>query len=251
MTVAPHALETMPRMRPNDAMGWHRPQTAKRSRDRAFTDWKFSYVAIARAEVLPADLQRPVSIQMSGQGNKHFSQLPSPQAAVTSGEAIAKWGKLGGVVSAPADTDQRKGADATGAEDAPQATLEECSGDGVGRLLTQKEVKGDEAGRSWARGEGDGGGIEGETEDVVLWGRVIRAPMKRSGHVVLDLCNADGALERRVIAKSHGVTGGYRRARVAEWGDAFTFSPIKKEDKAGARRRKAKIAAAAVSKTGG
>ncbi len=49
--------------------------------------------------------------------------------------------------------------------------------------------------------------------------RVIRAPMKKTGHVILDLCTFEGDLERRVIAKSDGEA--YTRARDAEWGDEW------------------------------
>jgi len=60
------------------------------------------------------------------------------------------------------------------------------------------------------------------------WGRVLRYPMKRSGHVILDLCTAHGDVERRIIAKSHGATGGYRTARRLNWGDAFPHSKLAK-----------------------
>ena len=42
----------------------------------------------------------------------------------------------------------------------------------------------------------EGGGETG----VVNWGRVMRYPMKRSRHVILDLCNAHGSIERRVVS---------------------------------------------------
>jgi len=70
---------------------------------------------------------------------------------------------------------------------------------------------------------------------AVNWGRVVRWPMKRSGHVVLDLCSAEGGMERRVVAKSHGAAGGYRRARELGWGDVFPFD---KFDKAKHRDKK-------------
>ena len=59
---------------------------------------------------------------------------------------------------------------------------------------------------------GDGGGMApetvaaaatvggGEGDGDVNWGRVMRYPMKRSGHVILDICNAQGSIERRVVS---------------------------------------------------
>ena len=75
----------------------------------------------------------------------------------------------------------------------------------------------------------------------VNWGRVLRWPMRRKGHVILDLCNAEGRIERRVVARSHGHEGGYRRARQVKWGDVFEFSKASKNDRegeAGSRRQR-------------
>jgi ribosomal protein RSM22 (predicted rRNA methylase) len=49
-------------------------------------------------------------------------------------------------------------------------------------------------------------------------GRIVRKPIRNSGHVHLDLCEASG-LARRTIARSAGPL--YRRARDAEWGDLW------------------------------
>jgi ribosomal protein RSM22 (predicted rRNA methylase) len=48
--------------------------------------------------------------------------------------------------------------------------------------------------------------------------RVIRRPDLRPGHVVLDLCTADG-LERRTVSKRDGAD--YRTARKVAWGDTL------------------------------
>ncbi len=48
--------------------------------------------------------------------------------------------------------------------------------------------------------------------------RVIRRPDPRPGHVVVDLCTADG-LERRTVSKREGP--GYRKARKVAWGDTL------------------------------
>ncbi len=49
--------------------------------------------------------------------------------------------------------------------------------------------------------------------------RVIRAPIKKTGHVILDLCTFEGDLDRRVVSKSEGEI--YTLARDAEWGDEW------------------------------
>jgi len=49
--------------------------------------------------------------------------------------------------------------------------------------------------------------------------RIIRSPIKKTGHVILDLCTHEGDLERRVVAKSEGKE--YTLARDAEWGDVW------------------------------
>lgn len=49
-------------------------------------------------------------------------------------------------------------------------------------------------------------------------GRVVRAPLRRSGHVVLDVC-AGGALVRHTLSKRQGTA--YRAARKTGWGDPW------------------------------
>lgn len=48
--------------------------------------------------------------------------------------------------------------------------------------------------------------------------RVVRRPLARSGHVILDLCTADG-LARAVVGRRAG--DAFRRARRTDWGDAW------------------------------
>lgn len=52
------------------------------------------------------------------------------------------------------------------------------------------------------------------------WARLARPPLKRTGHVVLDLCTPQGTFERRVASKGNckAVPGAYRAARKARWG---------------------------------
>lgn len=60
----------------------------------------------------------------------------------------------------------------------------------------------------------------------------------------MDLCSREsgqtGLLERRIIAKSHGLEGGYRMAKKLKWGDLWYFSrrvpnKFRKEGKFGKR----------------
>lgn len=43
----------------------------------------------------------------------------------------------------------------------------------------------------------------------------------------MDLCSNEslktGELERRIIAKSHGIEGGYRMSKKLKWGDLWYF----------------------------
>lgn len=56
-----------------------------------------------------------------------------------------------------------------------------------------------------------------------FWPRLIRPVMKKHQHTIIDLCNIKGEIERRIIAKSHGIEGGYKKARKMRWGDLWYF----------------------------
>jgi ribosomal protein RSM22 (predicted rRNA methylase) len=49
--------------------------------------------------------------------------------------------------------------------------------------------------------------------------RIIKHPLKRGGHVVLDLCTSQGTAERIVVSRRDKDT--YRDARDAQWGDLW------------------------------
>ncbi|RKP12176.1 mitochondrial small ribosomal subunit Rsm22-domain-containing protein, partial [Piptocephalis cylindrospora] len=71
------------------------------------------------------------------------------------------------------------------------------------------------------------GGLEGGKalwDASWAWPRVIDAPMKRDGHVLLDTCVRDGHLERIIIPKSQGKVP-YYDARKTRWGDLFPHAP--------------------------
>ncbi|KAI8996926.1 mitochondrial small ribosomal subunit Rsm22-domain-containing protein [Pilobolus umbonatus] len=52
------------------------------------------------------------------------------------------------------------------------------------------------------------------------WPRLIQPPLKRNGHVVMDVCSTNGTIERMVVPKSQGKVP-YRDARKVMWGDLF------------------------------
>jgi ribosomal protein RSM22 (predicted rRNA methylase) len=52
------------------------------------------------------------------------------------------------------------------------------------------------------------------------WPRLIQPPLKKNGHVVMDICSTNGEIQRMVIPKSQGKVP-YRDARKAMWGDLF------------------------------
>ena len=65
------------------------------------------------------------------------------------------------------------------------------------------------------------------------WGRLVRPPIKRSRHVILDMCSADGVLDRHIVARSHSWEGsvgkqGYKAARKSKWGDLWPYKDPRK-----------------------
>lgn len=59
------------------------------------------------------------------------------------------------------------------------------------------------------------------------WSRIVVPPLKKDGHVIIDVCAANGHLERAIIPKSQGKII-YRDARKAMWGDLFPHAPKNK-----------------------
>lgn len=60
--------------------------------------------------------------------------------------------------------------------------------------------------------------IAGRAARLPAAARVLRHPLQRGGHVVLDLCTPEG-VRRRTIGRRAGAA--YRQARRAAWGDAW------------------------------
>eukprot|EP00347_Sterkiella_histriomuscorum_P011134 403373629 len=77
-------------------------------------------------------------------------------------------------------------------------------------------------------------------EKSYFWPRLIRPIMKKHKHSIADMCNSSGQVERRIIAKSHGMEGGYSKSKKLKWGDLWYFEKriphkFRKEGKYGKR----------------
>ena len=77
-------------------------------------------------------------------------------------------------------------------------------------------------------------------EKSFFWPRLILPAIKKHQHVILDLCNITGTIERRTIGKSHRSEGGYGRARRIHWGDLWPYplrtpNRFRKESKRGGK----------------
>lgn len=60
--------------------------------------------------------------------------------------------------------------------------------------------------------------------EAASWPRLVQKPIKRSGHVTLDACTADGTIQRYVCSKRQGKQV-YTDARKSHWGDSFPHEP--------------------------
>jgi ribosomal protein RSM22 (predicted rRNA methylase) len=57
--------------------------------------------------------------------------------------------------------------------------------------------------------------------DSINWARIINRPLKRSGHVYLDLCTNEGEIKKKhVITKNENA---YKFSRKSFWRDLFPF----------------------------
>jgi ribosomal protein RSM22 (predicted rRNA methylase) len=65
------------------------------------------------------------------------------------------------------------------------------------------------------------------TQQAYRWPRLIQPPLKKNGHVVMDVCASEGEIQRMIIPKSQGKLP-YRDARKAMWGDLFPHPPKNK-----------------------
>jgi ribosomal protein RSM22 (predicted rRNA methylase) len=61
--------------------------------------------------------------------------------------------------------------------------------------------------------------VAGKSDSPLSGSRIVRHPLKHSGHVQLMLCTAEGQIANRTVTRSSKEA--YRRARKAEWGDLW------------------------------
>jgi hypothetical protein len=50
--------------------------------------------------------------------------------------------------------------------------------------------------------------------------RLLRKPLKRRGHIILDTCSHRERIERRIVSRSHGADR-YKQAKKSLWGDLW------------------------------
>ena len=62
--------------------------------------------------------------------------------------------------------------------------------------------------------------LERKAEPSTALPRLVRPPLKRSGHVIQDACMPEGSIQRFVVAKSAGAQVFYD-ARKSQWGDCW------------------------------
>lgn len=67
-------------------------------------------------------------------------------------------------------------------------------------------------------------------EESFLWPRLVRPTIRRTKHVIADVCRVD-KLERFVLSKGKTEKGIYRFLRKAHWGDLWPYRETKKTQK--------------------
>ncbi|EFQ97495.1 37S ribosomal protein S22 [Nannizzia gypsea CBS 118893] len=68
--------------------------------------------------------------------------------------------------------------------------------------------------------ETSAGGAGNNVIDPLSWPRVVLPPIKRKGHVSMDLCTPEGKIERWTVPRSFSKQA-YRDARKSSWGDLW------------------------------
>ena len=70
--------------------------------------------------------------------------------------------------------------------------------------------------------------VPGTIPGARSWGRIVRHPLRRKKHVIIDMCTSSGQIERHVEGKrtKHDLVGKwrYQTARRSQWGDAWPFA---------------------------
>jgi ribosomal protein RSM22 (predicted rRNA methylase) len=58
--------------------------------------------------------------------------------------------------------------------------------------------------------------------------KLLRPPLRRGSHVILDLCTSTGAFQRMTIGKRSVESDYYRHARKIHWGDTLPYPPTQR-----------------------
>jgi len=68
--------------------------------------------------------------------------------------------------------------------------------------------------------------VDGEAlrMEAYEWPRIVYPPLKKSGHVIMDVCTINAEIARHTITKSQGKQA-YYDARKSSWGDSFPHPP--------------------------
>lgn len=106
--------------------------------------------------------------------------------------------------------------------DEPSSSTTTTTGDGAGVLNIKSIRQGDEATTRALAGYEEVDPNSPERPHPLSLPRSILPPLKRKGHVTLDLCTPAGAIERWTIPKSFSKQA-YHDARKARWGDLWAL----------------------------
>ena len=113
------------------------------------------------------------------------------------------------------------------------ASLSSCAGGDDGENEEEEEEEEEVEGALSAearnaRGAGMDGDQEDDSRDGVAIGRIIRSPIKKKGHILVDMCVDDaGGPEIARLTVSRGKHGkpAYKSARKSKWGGLFPYFP--------------------------
>lgn len=108
--------------------------------------------------------------------------------------------------------------------DAAEASLQLAST----LLAQQRAMQDEEPEEELGQGELSKKDMEGMRLESYDWPRLVRPAIKRSGHVTVDACTAQGSIERFTLAKSMGKQV-YQDARKASHGDLLPYVPVEEE----------------------
>lgn len=105
--------------------------------------------------------------------------------------------------------------------------LEQCNGD-TSRLPPLKKLFSEEEFVALT-GSKDVSSLTNDQIMVLLhaltWSRVINRPIKRKGHMIVDVCTPEGSIDRTIATKSKIIEQGgplfYKGLKQLKWGDMF------------------------------